>query len=214
MAFRIAAPTRVDVGATRDLEALDVDRRVADDAAVVDHDIGDLVQTRQALGARLLGGGVAEAGHRDDGRAGGARCLGELGGDRVPSRVRGDDEDVAAGDRVVGEQGFGEPGHSFERGAQQCARMKHQAFEQDRIDADETARPVVQLLGEDVRVPGPEGVDRAAARQRISDEVGRAIDVRPLTVQQPLDEVSRELEVAPSGGRAGRRHTATSCRQR
>ena len=71
--------------------------------------------------------------------------------------------------------------------------MEHQPFEQDRTDAHEAARPVVQLLGEDVRMPGPEGVDRATARQRVGDEVGRAIDVRPFTVQQPLHEVTREL---------------------
>ena len=92
--------------------------------------------------------------------------------------------------------------------------MKHQAFEKNRIDADETARPVIQLLGEDVRVSSTDRVDRAAARERVSDELGRAIDVRPLSIQQLLDEVSRELEVAPSGGRAGCRHTVTSCRQR
>ena len=95
-------------------------------------------------------------------------------------------------------------GEPLERCRELRAGVEHQALEQDRLDADEATGAVEQLLREHVRVPGPERMDAAPARERVRDERGRGREARPLVAGEALDEAARLREVAPPCRRGDR----------
>ena len=173
--------------------------RIAQHAAVVQHQIGRLEQAQIQLIAAGHLGGVLHGGQRDDVGAALAGLLGQQHGHCVTAGVGDGDQHIALLNRILLQQD-GQPGFvALLVGGLGGGDVQHQLFVQDGTDPRHAACAVEDLQRQQVAVARAEGVEHAAVTEALGNFVGGFLHAGLLGLQRAGDQGGQVVKIGMNG---------------
>ena len=146
-------------------ETVDTHGGIAIDAAIVDHQVGDI---GQALAGGVSGrptAGLVQIGDGHGLEPAGLALQHHFNRNRIASAVGRNHQQIARLDRILVQDGLGPALFPLQVGRLDGVEVHHQGLFQDRNGPSEVSGAVEDFLGDHVGVPGAEGVQKAIGGQ-------------------------------------------------